>query len=133
MTYCQVFQKNIFDTRPSIKKLKVSKAQRNSVTFLGDSSLNRVWLWLHQVDSRYVSDSVEVLSVLIIIAQTSLFKSLLPFITFVNYEHAYLVEKFLHIVFSYFAFSKKNKEETKKKFVKTVAVRKLLLDHNMEI
>ena len=80
-----------------------------------------------------MSYSVEVLSALIIIAQTSLFKSLKPFITFVNYEHAYLFEKFLDILFSYFGFSKKKEEETKKKFVKTVAVRRVLLDHNMEI
>ena len=31
-----------------------------------------------------------------------LFKSLLPFITFVNYERAYLGEQFLHILCSYF-------------------------------
>ena len=93
--------------------------------FLGASGLNRVWLGLRQVESGYVSDSVEVLSALTIIAQT-LFKSLLP------YEHAYVVEKCLHNLFSYFGFSKK-KEETKKKFVKTVAVRRALLDHNMEI
>ena len=31
MTYCQVFQKIIFGTRPSIQKLKASKAQRNRV------------------------------------------------------------------------------------------------------
>ena len=92
-----------------------------------------MWLGLRQVDSSYVSDSVEVLSALIIIAQTSLFKSLLPFITFVNYENAYPLEKLLHILFSYFAFSKKKKQKTKKKFVETVAVCRALLDHNMEI
>ena len=89
--------------------------------FLVDSGLDRVRFGLRQDDSSYVSDSVEVLSALIIIAQTSLFKSLLPFITFVNYENAYLLEKFLHILFSYFAFSKKKQEKTKK-FVETVAV-----------
>ena len=92
-----------------------------------------MWLGLRQVDSSYVSDSVEVLSALIIIAQTSLFKSLLPFITFVNYENAYLLEKFLHILLSYFAFSKKKKQKTKKKFVETVAVCRVLFDNNMEI
>ena len=46
--------------------------------------------------------------------KTSFFKSLLAFITFENYEHAYLVEKFLHIVFSHFAFGKKEKRHTKK-------------------
>ena len=92
-----------------------------------------MWLGLRQVDRSYISDSAEVLSALIIIAQTSLFKSLLPFITFVNYENAYLLEKFLHILFSYFAFSKKKKQKTKKKFVETVAVCRALLDHNMEI
>ena len=68
---------------------------------------------LRQVDSSYVSDSVEVLSALIIIAQTSLFKSPQPFIIFVNYERAYFVEKFLHIPISYFALAKKrrNKKE----------------------
>ena len=71
------------------------------------------WLVLRQVDSSYVSDSVEVLSALIIIAQTSLFKSPQPFITLVNYERAYFVEKFLHIRISYFALAKKrrNKKE----------------------
>ena len=86
-----------------------------------------MWLGLRQFESGYVSDSVEVLFALIIIAQTFLFKSLLP------YEHAYVVEKCLHILFSYFGFSKKKKEETKKKFVKTVAVCRALLDHDMEI
>ena len=76
---------------------------------------------------------MEVLSALIIIAQTSLFKSLLPFITFVNYENAYLLEKKFHILFTYFAFSKKKKQKTKKKFVEIVAVCRALLDHNMEI
>ena len=90
-------------------------------------------LGLRQVARSYVSDSVEVLSALIIIAQTSLFKSLLPFITFVNYENAYLLEKFLHILLSYFAFSKKKKQKTKKKFVETVAVCRVLFDNNMEI
>ena len=50
-----------------------------------------------------------------------------------NYENAYLLEKLLHILFSYFAFSKRKKEKTKKKFVETVAVCRALLDHNMEI
>ena len=36
---------------------------------------------------------------------------------------------FFHIL----GLAKKKKEETKKKFVKTVAVRRALLDHNMEI
>ena len=133
MTYCQVFQKIIFGTRPSKKKIKSVKRGEILNHFLEDSGLNRVWLGLRQVDRSYVSDSVEVLSALIIIAQTSLFKSLLPFITFVNYENAYLLEKFLHILFSYFAFSKKKKQKTKKKFVETVAVCRVLLDHNMEI
>ena len=91
-----------------------------------------MWLGLRQVDRSYISDSAEVLSALIIIAQTSLFKSLLPFITFVNYEHAYLVEKFLHILFSHFALAKK-KKETKKKFIETVAVCRVLLDYNLYI
>ena len=64
-----------------------------------------------------------------ITAQASFFKSLLPFITFVNYEHAYFIKKFLCILFSYFAFSKKKK----KKFVETVAVCGASRDHNMEI
>ena len=93
-----------------------------------------MWLWLRQVDSSYVSDSVEVLSALIIIAQTSLFKSLLPLITFVNNEHAHYVEKVLHILLSYFAFSKKKKrEETKKKVCYNSSCRRALLDHNMEM
>ena len=58
------------------------------------------------------------------------FLSLLAFITFVNYEHAYLVEKFLHILFSHFALAKK-KKETKKKFIETVAVCRVLLDYNL--
>ena len=45
--------------------------------------------------------------------KSSFFKSLLAFITFVNYEHAYLVEKFLHILFLHFAFGKKEKETKK--------------------
>ena len=133
MTYCQVFQKIIFGTRPSKKKIKSVKRGEILNHFLEDSGLNRVWLGLRQVDRSYVSDSVEVLSTLIIIAQTSLFKSLLPFITFVNFENAYLLEKFLLILFSYFEFSKKKKEKTKKKFAETVAVCRALLDHNMEI
>ena len=64
--------------------------------------------------------------------KNSFFKSLLPFITFVNYEHAYLVEKFLHILFSHFALAKK-KKETKKKFIETVAVCRVLLDYNLYI
>ena len=101
--------------------------------FLVDSGLDRVRFGLRQDDSSYVSDSVEVLSALIIIAQIFFFKSLLPFITFVNYGNVYLLEKFIHILFSYFPFSKKKKQKTKKKFVETVAVCKALLDHNMEI
>ena len=46
--------------------------------------------------------------------KTSFFKSLLAFITFMNYEHAYLVETFLHILFSHFAFGKKEKRNKKK-------------------
>ena len=132
MTYCQVFLKIIFGTRPSIKKIKSQWSAEKSRHFLEDSRLNRVWLGLRQVDNSYVNHSVEVLSDLIIIAQTSLFKSLLPVITLVNYENAYLLEKFLHILFSYFAFSKKKQEKTKK-FVETVAVCRAWLDHNMEI
>ena len=111
MTYCKVFQKLIFGTRPSIKKIKGQQSAEKSRHFLEDSGLNRVSLGLRQVYRSYVSDSVEVLSALIIIAQTSLFKSLLPFITFVNYKNAYLLEKLLHILFSYFAFSKKKKQK----------------------
>ena len=61
--------------------------------------------------------------------KTSFFKWLLAFITFVNYEHAYLAEKFLHILFSHFVFGKKEKRN-KKKFVETVAVCRVLLDYN---
>ena len=116
-----------------------------------------MWIGVREVDSSYAVDSVEVLSVVIIIAQsdmkylkkvnpeqqfyelshggmtdssyylhrgvlfqrllffwkTSFFKSLLPFITSVNYEHAYFVGEFLHILCLYFAFSNhvKNKKE----------------------
>ena len=49
---------------------------------------------------------------------------------FVNCEHGYLVEKFLHIFFSYFAFRKKE-NQTKKKFVETVAVCRALLDYDL--
>ena len=60
------------------------------------------------------------------------FKLRLAFITYVNYEHAYLVENYLHILFSHFAFGKKEKK-TKKKFVETVAVCRVLLDYDSRI
>ena len=62
--------------------------------------------------------------------KNSFFKSLLPFITFVNYEHAYLVVKFLHILFSHFAFSKKARKK-QKNFVERVAVCRVLVDYNI--
>ena len=43
------------------------------------------------------------------------FKSLLTFVTFVNYERAYLVQKIFHIFFPHFAFGKKEKRNQKKK------------------
>ena len=38
--------------------------------FLGDSGLNRVWIELREVDSSYPGDSMEVLSAVIITAQS---------------------------------------------------------------
>ena len=46
------------------------------------------------------------------------FLSLLAFITFVNYEHAYLVEKFLHILFSHSAFGKNEKRNKTRSLLK---------------
>ena len=47
-----------------------------------------------------------------------------------NYEHAYLVVKFLHILFSHFAFSKKARKK-QKNFVERVAVCRVLVDYNI--
>ena len=90
MTYGQVFQKIIFGSRLPYKKLVkklVEKTTRKKV----ENNLKKLVFW-----------------------KTSFFKSLLAFITFVSYEHAYLVEKFLHIIFSHFAFGKKEKRNKKK-------------------
>ena len=67
--------------------------------------------------------------------KTSFFKSQLAFITFINYERVYLVEGFLHIFCSCFAFRNINKKEkkTKNKFVEIVAVCRALLGYNLFI
>ena len=59
------------------------------------------------------------------------FKSLLTFITFVNYERAYLVQKFFTSFFHISRLAKRKKETKKKKFVETVAVCRMLLDYNL--
>ena len=90
MTYGQVFQKIIFGSRlPYKKKLKSQ--------------------WKKQLEKKWKTTGKNQF-----FWKTSFFKSLLAFITFMNYEHAYLVEKFLHILFSHFAFGKKEKRNKKK-------------------
>ena len=62
--------------------------------------------------------------------KTSFFKSLLAFITFENYEHAYLWKNFFTSFFHISRLAKK-KKDTHKKFVETVTVCRVLLDYNL--
>ena len=63
------------------------------------------------------------------------FNSLLPFPTFVNYERAYLVDRFLHILCLYFdmALVQLWVITKTKKFVAIVTVCRVSLDYNLVI
>ena len=72
----------------------------------------KLWLTAKFFRKLYLEASGKQLEKLVFLE--NLLENLLAFITFVNYEHPYLAEKFLHIFFSQFVFGKKEKRSKKK-------------------